>query len=555
MAVAGHARTSERKLKSAAPSPRSALQPVAGLALGPTLLQRAQGDRASLTPGDVITLQRTVGNRAVQRLLSSPPVIQRNGDGVGEFFAPFEKRQERAERREAAKTEKDVPVGGFLAGIEKRTERAQQREAAKKTPEVSVGEFFAPFEKRQERGEKRREQEKEKALSPEQEAAASAFETGKGARQKEWDLQVAAESEWRKAAAEREAQASKEVKTELDEQATKTKSRETFKTKITAVMGDLKSAEDRLNPHKTTKTSAIGAAKGVSEDNKTYNAKVAKDMTDSYAKLDAIKLNPYVKSLTDAAAALTGAPTNENYRGALKALKGVPSDSLLGDVDKLSKTVEDNAKLLTDSAVTDFKVKRLQEEHDGANKLSAYRQGREENRIRSKAPGTIGSLTKFEGYLQDVINAQHNPDKSAWLEQMGIVPWGKLWGKRTVGSVSSYNVHASLYKDSIPTNVPVVQVLGNPAPATKATVKNTILNTGTGGFHVTMEVHGEYGTATKKNSHFYRGGPVHQNNYEHPTIPWATALGDFRTVRDSAVADVETKIDEFIDNKGASAKR
>src|SRR4051812_46158496 len=84
---------------------QSALPSLQRLPITSAIIQRAQADPATLTPSDLQTLQRTVGNRAVTQIVGnstgkagSAPIVQAKFK-VGSNTDPYEQEANRVARQ------------------------------------------------------------------------------------------------------------------------------------------------------------------------------------------------------------------------------------------------------------------------------------------------------------------------------------------------------------------------------------------------------------------------------------------------------------------------
>ncbi len=89
------------------------------------ILQRAQVEPGSLRPGDILQLQRTIGNRATGRLLSAAPAIQTKME-VGPVNDVHEQEADRVAREVVRRTDQPDAVQGKPAGNLQRQPLAPQ---------------------------------------------------------------------------------------------------------------------------------------------------------------------------------------------------------------------------------------------------------------------------------------------------------------------------------------------------------------------------------------------------------------------------------------------
>lgn len=309
----------------------------------------------------------------------------------------------------------------------------------------------------------------------------------------------------------------------------------------------LGSARDRLKQAVEPFRGTLNTAKGLTAVELSWDADRATALEGPRDRLQAVRdeVHRRRKALQVHADALEASPQVDGTLAA-SAREAIAGD---GDLSTLG-TIEDDLALLkeatgsfTRKALDAKKAELTAEFAAGDAKLSPKRQNKLDAWVKSGVPKTRVSKTDFEALITVELEAQYKVNKSQWLDLLGLSPWGKLWGQDSVGIVSGYNVHASLFKDAMAGIVKVDTTSG-------ADAKDALLSSGTGGFHVTMEVYGKYGNGGH-NPHSYRGGPTRKKNYSKSD--WGTtARAEFEGIRDVQVAEKEALIQTTIDEKASN---
>jgi len=311
-----------------------------------------------------------------------------------------------------------------------------------------------------------------------------------------------------------------------------------------SVKEDLQKARESLGQSSKRFSGSLRRAKGLTDDELSWDPDAKARLQDPKGRLDVIQqeITRRSQALERHLQELEGNPQVDRTRSqaARQALSTDGDLSTLDAVDDDLQVVKDAVDAF-DRKKLDAKKKALTRQYaDDDHKLSPKRRRKIDTWVDSGVPKTRVSKTAFEDLIKEELTAQYKVNKSQWLDLLGLSPWGKLWGDDSVGKVGSYNVHASLYKDVMAGIVEVDKTSVGDA-------QDSLLSSGTSGFHVTMEAFGKFGDGGH-NPHSYRNGPTRKGDY--PGTDWGTsAKAAFQKIRDDQVDAKEGLIKTTVEEK------